>query len=176
MQMSDPRYPLGKFSFDGDLTAEQKKQYLNDIEQLPARFRAALQGLSEKQLDTPYRNGGWTVRQVTHHVPDSHMNAYVRFKLALTEDEPTIRPYMEDRWAELPEAKTAPVALSLALLDSLHQRWTLMLRNIADTGWKRNFRHPEMGLMSLEKTLALYSWHGRHHTAHVTALREKMGW
>jgi len=176
MQMSDPRYPLGKFSFDGDLTAEQKKQYLNDIEQLPARFRAALQGLSEKQLDTPYRDGGWTVRQVTHHVPDSHMNAYVRFKLALTEDEPTIRPYMEDRWAELPEAKTAPVALSLALLDSLHQRWTLMLRNIADTGWKRNFRHPEMGLMSLEKTLALYSWHGRHHTAHVTALREKMGW
>ena len=174
--MPDPRYPIGKFSFDGPLTAEQKKQYLDDIEQTPARMRAAVRGLSEQQLNTPYREGGWTVRQLTHHVPDSHMNAYIRFKLALTEDEPTIRPYMEDRWAELPESKQAPIDVSLALLDSLHERWALVLRNISDAGWKRTFRHPEMGLLSLEKTLALYAWHGRHHVAHVTSLREKMGW
>ena len=174
--MPDPRYPIGKFSFEGPLTAEQKKQYLNDIEQTPARLRAAVRGLSEQQLNTPYREGGWTVRQLAHHVPDSHMNAYIRFKLALTEDEPTIRPYMEDRWAELPESKQAPIDVSLALLDSLHERWALVLRNISDAGWKRTFRHPEMGLLSLEKTLALYSWHGRHHVAHVTSLRERMGW
>lgn len=173
---TDPRYPIGNFSFDGTLTPDQKKQYLHDIEQTPARMRTAVSGLSDQQLNTPYREGGWTVRQVTHHVPDSHMNAYIRFKLALTEDEPTIRPYMEDRWAELPESKQAPVELSLNLLDNLHQRWTMVLKNISEADWKRNFKHPEMGLMSLEKTLALYSWHGRHHTAHVTALREKMGW
>ena len=174
--MPDPRYPIGKFSFDGPLTAEQKKQYLDDIEQTPARMRAAVRGLSDQQLNTPYREGGWTVRQLAHHVPDSHMNAYIRFKLALTEDEPTIRPYMEDRWAELPESKQAPIDVSLALLDSLHERWALVLRNIPDADWKRTFRHPEMGLLSLEKTLALYSWHGRHHVAHVTTLRERMGW
>ncbi len=174
--MPDPRYPIGKFSFEGPLTAEQKKQCLNDIEQTPARLRTAVRGLSDEQLNTPYRDGGWTVRQLAHHVPDSHMNAYIRFKLALTEDEPTIRPYMEDRWAELPESKQAPIDVSLALLDSLHERWALVLRNISDAGWKRTFRHPEMGLLSLEKTLALYAWHGRHHVAHVTSLREKMGW
>ena len=174
--MPDPRYPIGKFSFEEPLTAAQKKQYLNDIEQTPARLRTAVRGLSDEQLNTPYRDGGWTVRQLAHHVPDSHMNAYIRFKLALTEDEPTIRPYMEDRWAELPESKQAPIDVSLALLDSLHQRWTLVLRNIPDADWKRTFRHPEMGLLSLEKTLALYAWHGRHHVAHVTSLREKMGW
>jgi uncharacterized damage-inducible protein DinB len=174
--MPDPRYPIGKFSFEGPLTAERKKHYLNDIEQTPARLRTAVRGLSDEQLNTPYRDGGWTVRQLAHHVPDSHMNAYIRFKLALTEDEPTIRPYMEDRWAELPESKQAPIDVSLALLDSLHERWALVLRNISDAGWKRTFRHPEMGLLSLEKTLALYAWHGRHHVAHVTSLREKMGW
>ena len=173
--MPDPRYPIGKFSFEGTLTTDQKKQYLNDIEQTPARLRAAVRGLSDQQLNTPYREGGWTVRQLTHHVPDSHMNAYIRFKLALTEDEPTIRPYMEDRWAELPESKQAPIDVSLALLDSLHQRWMLMLRELTDAQWKRTYRHPELGPMSLEKTLALYSWHGRHHVAHVTSLREKMG-
>ena len=174
--MSDPRYPIGKFSFDGTLAPDQKKQYLNDIEQTPARLRAAVSGLSDQQLNTPYREGGWTVRQVAHHVPDSHMNAYIRFKLALTEDEPTIRTYMEDRWAELPESKLAPIEVSLALLDSLHQRWTMVLRNISDADWKKTFRHPDLGLVSLEKNLALYSWHGRHHVAHVTSLREKMGW
>lgn len=174
--MADPRYPIGKFSFDGSLTEQQKFKFLDDVEQAPARLRAAVQGLSEQQLDTPYRDGGWTVRQVVHHVPDSHMNSYVRFKLALTEDEPTIRPYMENLWAELPEAKTAPVELSLVLLESLHRRWNLTLRAIKPGQWKRTFRHPEMGTMNLEKALALYAWHGRHHVAHVTALREKMGW
>lgn len=174
--MSDPRYPIGKFSYSGPLTPEQKQQYLNDIEQTPARLRAILSGLSNQQLDTPYREGGWTPRQVAHHVADSHLNSYIRFKLALTEDEPTIKSYMEDRWAELPEAKHAPVEVSLALLDSLHQRWMLMLRAFTDAEWKRTFRHSELGPMSLEKTLALYSWHGRHHVAHVASLREKMGW
>jgi hypothetical protein len=174
--MADPRYPIGKFSFDGTLSEQQKAGFLDDIEKAPAQLEAAVRGLSEKQLDTPYRDGGWTVRQVVHHVPDSHLNSYMRFKLALTEDEPMIRSYMEDRWAELPEAKTAPVGPSLALLSSLHTRWILMLRALQPADWKRTFRHPEIGLMSLEKNLALYSWHGRHHVAHVTALREKMGW
>lgn len=174
--MTDPRYPIGKFSFDGSLTRDQKAKFLEDIEQTPARMRAATHGLSDKQLDTPYRDGGWTVRQVVHHVPDSHMNSYMRFKLALTENEPTIRSYMEDLWAELPEAKTAPIELSLALLEDLHKRWMLMLRAISPADWKRAFRHPEIGLMTLEKNLAAYAWHGRHHVAHITALREKMGW
>jgi hypothetical protein len=174
--MADPRYPIGKFSFDGTLTERQKSKFLDDIEKTPARLEAAIHGLTEKQLDTPYRDGGWTVRQVIHHVPDSHLNSYIRFKLALTEDEPTIRSYMEDRWAELPEAKTAPVEPSLALLSSLHTRWMLMLRALQPADWKRTFRHPEIGLMTLEKNLALYSWHGQHHVAHITALRERMGW
>jgi uncharacterized damage-inducible protein DinB len=174
--MSDPRYPIGKFSYAGPLAAEQKQECLADIEQTPARLRAALRGLSDAQLDTPYRDGGWTLRQVAHHVPDSHMNSYIRCKLALTEDEPTIKPYMENLWAELPESKSAPIEVSLALLDSLHERWMLLLRQLTDADWKRTFRHPDLGLVSLEKNLALYSWHGRHHVAHVTNLREKMGW
>lgn len=176
MVTADPRYPIGKFHYEGALNEQQKAQYLDDIEQTPARLRAAVRGLSEQQLDTPYRDGGWTVRQVVHHVPDSHMNSYVRFKLALTEEEPTIRPYMENLWAELPEARSAPIELSLVLLESLHKRWMLMLRAIKPDEWKRSFRHPELGLVNLEKNLALYSWHGKHHVAHVTSLRERMGW
>jgi uncharacterized damage-inducible protein DinB len=174
--MVDPRYPIGQFSYSGPLSAEQKEQCLSDIEETPARLRNALAGLSDEQLNTPYREGGWTPRQLAHHVPDSHMNSYIRFKLALTEDAPTIKPYEESLWAELPEAKNAPVEVSLALLDSLHKRWMMMLREFGDTEWKRTFRHPAMGPMSLEKTLALYSWHGRHHVAHITRLRERMGW
>jgi uncharacterized damage-inducible protein DinB len=174
--MSDPRYPIGKFSFSGPLTEEQRQQCLTDIEQAPERLRAALHGLSNQQLDSPYRDGGWTLRQVAHHIADSHMNSYIRFKLALTEDEPMVKTYMENLWAELPEAKHAPIDVSLALVDSLHQRWMLMLREFTEADWKRTFRHPEMGPMTLEKTLALYAWHGRHHVAHVTSLRAKMGW
>lgn len=174
--MSDPRYPIGKFSFSGPLTEEQRQQCLTDIEQAPDRLRTSLHGLSNQQLDTPYRDGGWTLRQVAHHIADSHMNSYIRFKLALTEDDPTVKTYMENLWAELPEAKHAPIDVSLALVDSLHQRWMLMLRGFTEAEWKRTFRHPEMGPMTLEKTLALYAWHGRHHVAHITSLRKQMGW
>lgn len=174
--MSDPRYPIGKFSYSGPPTPEQTRQFLDDVEQTPARLRAAVAGLSDRQLDTPYRDGGWTVRQVVHHVPDSHMNSYIRCKLALTEENPTIKPYMEDLWAELPEARTAPIEISLSLLENLHRRWMLLLHNLKPDDWKRTFRHPELGPMPLEKNLALYAWHGKHHVAHIAVLRERMGW
>jgi len=174
--MTDLRYPIGKFAYNGPLTQEQKQRFLDDIERAPTDLRAAVKGLSEKQLDTPYRPDGWTVRQVAHHVPDSHLNAYVRTKLALTEEEPTIKPYAEDRWAQLADTQATPVEVSLALLESLHDRWMHLLRSLQPEEWKRSFRHPDLGLMSLEKNLALYAWHGRHHVAHITSLRERNGW
>ncbi len=174
--MIDARYPIGKFHFEGPPSEAQRASLINEIEQAPAALRAAVKGLTPEQIDTPYREGGWTVRQVTHHVPDSHMNAYVRFKLALTEDEPTIKPYAEDRWAQLTDTQSTPVEVSLALLESLHSRWVNLLRSLGPEDWKRTFRHPELGPVSLEKNLALYSWHGRHHVAHVTELRKRMGW
>lgn len=174
--MSDPRFPIGKFHFDGPPDAQQREKLIGDIENTPALLRTAVQGLSAEQLDTPYRDGGWTVLQVVHHLPESHMNAYIRFKLALTEDEPVVKPYMEDRWAQLPDAQTTPAEVSLALLDSLHDRFVRTLRAIRPEEWKRAFRHPELGVMPLEKNLALYSWHGRHHVAHITELRKRMGW
>jgi uncharacterized damage-inducible protein DinB len=158
------------------LSNDQKKAFLDDVEQTPAKLRAAVAGLSEKQLDTPYRPEGWTVRQVVHHVPDSHLNSYVRFKLALTEDEPTIKTYAEDRWAELADTKATPIEVSLTMLDSLHDRWMRLLRSLTAEEWKRTFRHPDLGPMTLEKTLALYAWHGRHHVAHITELRKRMVW
>ena len=173
---SDPRYPIGKFHYDGPPLDEQKQAFIGDIANTPAGLRAAVEGLSPQQLDTPYREGGWTVRQVVHHVPDSHMNAYIRYKLALSEDEPTIKPYAEDRWAELADSKTTPIEVSLALLENVHDRWVRILRSLKSEEWKRQFLHPEMGAVSLEKSLALYSWHGRHHVAHVTELRKRMGW
>ena len=173
--MSDPRYPVGKFSYSGPLSAEQKRAYLDNIEQTPPRMRATVRGLSDAQLDTPYREGGWTIRQVVHHVPDSHMNSYIRFKLGLTEENPTIKPYLEDRWAELLDSQQ-PIEVSLVMLESLHRRWMVILRNLVEADWKRTFTHPELGPMTLEKNLALYSWHGRHHVAHITSLRERMGW
>ncbi len=174
--MTDLRYPIGQFHFDGSLTEDQKQKCLNDIAQAPANLRAAVKGLSDQQLDTPYRLEGWTVRQVAHHVPDSHLNAYIRFKLALTEEEPTIKPYAEDRWAQLADTAATPVEVSLALLDSLHDRWVRLLRSLRPEDWQLTFRHPELGLVSLEKNLALYAWHGRHHVAHITALRKRNGW
>jgi uncharacterized damage-inducible protein DinB len=173
--MTDFRYPIGKFTY-GTYLEEQKPQYLSEIEQTPARLRAAVKGLSDAQLDTPYRPGGWTVRQVVHHVPDSHMNAFIRFKLALTEDEPTIKPYAEDRWAELGDVAATPIETSLCLLDCLHQRWVKLMRSLTPEQWKRTFHHPEIGVMSLDKTLAMYAWHGRHHVAHITSLREREDW
>ncbi len=174
--MTDLRYPIGKFHFAGPLTEEQKKTCLDDLAQAPAQLRAAIKGLSQAQLETPYRPGGWTVRQVVHHVPDSHLNSYVRFKLALTEDEPTIKPYAEDRWAELADTKATPVEVSLTMLDALHDRWVRLLRSLSPEEWERTFRHPELGAMTLEKTLALYAWHGRHHVSHITNLRDREGW
>jgi hypothetical protein len=174
--MSDPRFPIGKSHYEAPPTPDERVQLISEIEQAPAALRAAVAGLSPQQLDTPYRDGGWTVRQVTHHVPDSHMNAYVRFKLALTEDDPTIKPYAEDRWAELADTQSTPVEVSLALLESMHTRWVQLLRSLKPDDWKRTFRHPEMGLVPLEKSLVLYAWHGKHHVAHVTELRKRMGW
>ena len=174
--MPDPRYPIGKFNYDGSPSEDQRKKLIDDIAHAPAALRAAVRGLSPQQIETPYRDGGWTVRQVVHHVPDSHMNAYIRFKLALTEDEPTIKPYMEDRWATLSDTQAAPLEVSLALLDALHDRWVRLLRSLPPQDWRRTFRHPELGVMPLEKNLALYAWHGQHHVAHITELRKRMGW
>jgi hypothetical protein len=174
--MTDLRYPIGKFHFDGHLTDDQRRNALNDIASTPANLRLAVKDLSEPQLDTPYRPDGWTVRQVVHHVPDSHMNAYIRFKLALTEEEPTIKPYEQQLWADLGDTKSTPIEVSLTLLDSLHERWGQLLSSLTPRDWKLTFRHPELGLVSLERNLALYAWHGRHHVAHVTELRQRMSW
>lgn len=177
MSDTDPlRYPIGQFDFITTAEPELVVEWIDAIEAAPAALRAAVAGLSNEQLDTPYRSGGWTVRQVVHHLPDSHMNSYVRFKLALTEDVPTIRPYFEDRWAELPEARTAPVDVSLNLLDALHRRWVLFLRNLDEADLARNFRHPELGELNVGLNIGLYAWHGAHHVAHITRLRERMGW
>lgn len=170
------QYPVGEFERPEKLTEEQRRACIGTIKETPARLQAAVAGLKAAQLDTPYRPGGWTVRQVVHHMPDSHMNSYVRFRLALTEAEPTIKPYDEARWAELADAKTAPVEPSLALLQNLHERWVLLLQSLSGADWARTFRHPEMGLMTLEQNLALYDWHGRHHVAHINRLCERMGW
>jgi uncharacterized damage-inducible protein DinB len=174
--MSDPRFPVGKFHYEGAPSEQQRAKFISQIEQTPAAIRAAVNGLSPQQLDTQYRDGGWTVRQVVHHVPESHMNAYIRFKLALTEDEPTIKPYDQDRWAKLDDARSTPIEVSLALLENLHSRWIRLLRSLTAEDWKRTFKHPELGVMALEKNLALYAWHGKHHTAHITELRKRMGW
>jgi DinB superfamily len=174
--MTDLRYPIGKFHFDGPSNDSQKHKLLDDIAHAPANLRAAVKGLSNDKLDSPYRPDGWTVRQVVHHVPDSHLNAYIRFKLALTEEEPTIKPYAEDKWARLADTANTPLEVSLTLLDSLHERWVRLLRSLGPDDWKRSFRHPELGVVSLEKNLSLYAWHGRHHVAHITSLRERNGW
>jgi hypothetical protein len=172
----DLRYPIGEFKFEAPLSDEQRQTCLDTIEQTPARMRAAVAGLAEDQLDTPYRPEGWTVRQVVHHVPESHLNSYLRFKLAITENEPTIKPYFEDRWAQLDDAREAPIELSLDLLDALHRRWIWFLRSLKPEDYQRTFRHPELGIVSLDKNIALYAWHGQHHVAHITSLRERMGW
>ena len=174
--MTDLRYPIGKFSFEDEVTLEKRRQGIEEIAAAPAQLRAAVAGLSPEQLDTPYRPGGWTVRQVVHHVPDSHLNSYIRSKLALTEEEPTIKPYDEKRWAELEDTRTTPVEVSLMLLESLHRRWVLLLESLTAADFARKFRHPELGVVTLERNVALYAWHGRHHVAHITSLRQRMGW
>ena len=171
----DLRYPVGRVSFTpGDRRARDEN--IETIAALPARLRAAIAGLDDARLDTPYRPGGWTVRQVAHHLPDSHMNAYVRFKLALTEDTPRIKPYDEAKWAELPDGRTGPLTPSLAILDGLHARWTTLLRGLRDADFERTLEHPENGTMTLERMLAVYAWHSRHHVAHITELARREGW
>ena len=172
----DLRYPIGEFKLEKLLGDDEREACLAKIEESPAGMRAAVDGLNEEQLDTPYRPDGWTVRQVVHHVPESHLTSYTRFKLALTEDEPTVKPYFEDRWAQLDDARKAPISLSLDLLDAVHGRWIWFLRSLKPEDFQRTFRHPEIGIVSLDKNVALYAWHGTHHVAQITSLRERMGW
>ncbi|MGD8602151.1 MAG: putative metal-dependent hydrolase [Gemmatimonadota bacterium] len=175
--MNDPRYPIGPFSPVGrPLSDEERVSLIDAIEGHPARMRLAVDGLSDEQLDTRYRDEGWTLRQVVHHVVDSHLNAYVRFKLALTEDNPTIRPYEEQLWAELPDGKTAPVEGSLAILEALHARWVSFLRALEPKDFARPLHYPGVGDVNVDLLLELYGWHGRHHEAHVTTTRDRMGW
>lgn len=175
--MTDLRYPIGKFSYEGEAGGPQRHDWIEAIDAAPSALRAAIAGLTPAQLDTPYREGGWTVRQVVHHVPDSHLNAYVRFKLALTEDEPTIKPYDEVRWANLTDTRTVPPDVSLDLLAALHQRWVALLRALTAGDYQRAFYHPEHGrALTLDEALGSYAWHGRHHVAHITGLRQRQGW
>ena len=163
----DARYPIGKFSRPSSIAKEPREPWLRDLEQFPALLRAAVDGLDEAQLDTPYREGGWTIRQVVHHVADSHMHSYIRCKFALSMENPTIMPYAEEVWAEYADAARAPVELSLRLLECLHARWTMWLRSLGEEDFGRTLVHPENGPMTLGVVVALYAWHGRHHLAHV---------
>ena len=178
----DPRYPIGKvedqlFGSRVDYDEKVKSAHLLDIQQCPNLLEHAISNLDEHQLNIPYRDGGWTSKQVIHHVADSHMNAYIRFKLALTEDNPTIKPYDEAAWAELSDTKNLPVNISLTLLHALHTRWVEVMKNMSEADWQRTIFHPEhKRTMSLWNMLGTYAWHGKHHTAHITSLRERMGW
>jgi DinB family protein len=174
--MTDPRYPIGRFVPDPNPTPETRAGHIEAISSLPPRMRRAVAGLTDQQLNVPYRDGGWTVRQVVHHVPDSHLNAYIRFKLALTEDNPTIKPYDETAWAQLKDSEITPVEVSLTLLETLHARWTVLLRSLKAGDFPRAFVHPESGSHNVDWLLGLYSWHGNHHLAHITSLRQRMGW
>ena len=175
--MEDLRYPIGQFRYEGEPDQRRREQWIEEIAATPANLRAAVAGLAPHQLDTPYRDKGWTVRQVVHHLPDSHLNAYTRIKLALTEDVPVIRPYEEARWAELPDGRAGPIELSLNLLESLHHRWVLLLRQLTPADFHRKYVHPQRSQpFELQETLALYAWHGRHHVAHIASLRRRNGW
>jgi len=174
--MTDLRYPVGTFAYDSAISAAARRDLIKHIADTPRALRAAVAGLDDRQLDTPYRPDGWTVRQVVHHVPDSHMNAYVRFKLALTEENPTIKPYDEAAWARVADTARTPVDVSLTLLDALHKRWVVLLETLADGDYTRKLVHPERGPITLDWLLQLYAWHGRHHTAHVTELRKRQNW
>ena len=172
----DLRYPIGKANRKSALTADERRAAIDAIASAPAALRQAVSGLSDAQLDTPYRPGGWTVRQLVHHVADSHLHAYTRVRFALTEENPTIKKYAEAHWAELEDARTMPVDSSLTLLDALHGRLVTLLRGLPDDAFQRAVHHPENGAMTIDSLLSVYSWHGRHHAAHVTALRDRMQW
>lgn len=172
----DLRYPIGRFQTPGKVNADRREKWIREIESLPKNLRRAVAGLSDEELETPYRPGGWTVRQLVHHLADSHLNSYTRFRLAVTEDVPTIKTYNEADWAELADAKTAPVELSLMLLETLHARWVLLLRSFGDAEFARTIRHPEWGEVSVEELLAQYEWHCRHHVAHINRLKQREDW
>ncbi|MBB6635624.1 YfiT family bacillithiol transferase [Cohnella thailandensis] len=175
--MDSSKYPIGKFEHEGAISADLRRQWIGDIERLPAELRAAVAGLTDEQLDTSYRDGGWTLRQVVHHVADSHSNSLTRFKLALTEPNPTIKPYEEADWAELADGKSLPVEVSLVWLEAMHTRWVALLNSMTDADFARTFYHPgSKETVPLERATGMYSWHGRHHTAHIAKLRERMGW
>ena len=174
--MSDLQYPIGKFVPDPDVTPEKRQQWIADLVEAPSLFRKAVAGLTAAQLDTPYRESGWTVRQVVHHMPDSHVHNLVRFRLALTEENPAITGHNTNKWAELPDAKGGPVEVSLALLEALHNRWVLLLRAMIPAEFARTFRRPDGQQVALDRALQTYAWHGKHHAAHITSLRKRMGW
>lgn len=174
--MDDLRYPIGRFQMPPTVQAAEREPLIVAVESAPRELMKVVAGLSEVQIETPYRPEGWTVRQVVHHLADSHMNAYVRFRLALTEDEPTIKPYHEAAWADLSDARTGPIDVSLTLLSALHSRGVALMRAMTPEQWERAFRHPERGLLRLDQTLAMYAWHGRHHIAHIRGTRERNGW
>ncbi len=171
----DIRYPVGLFQHEGEITTDQIQTWVKEIEAAPSLLRNVVEGLHDQQLNTPYRSGGWTIRQVVHHLADSHMNSYIRFKLALTEHQPTIKPYREEKWAELPDSHM-PIEVSLSLLEALHQRWVHLLSHLSSAELKRTFFHPESGEIQLAWNIGLYAWHGRHHIAQITTLRNRMGW
>ncbi|RFU66214.1 YfiT family bacillithiol transferase [Bacillus sp. V59.32b] len=171
----DLRYPIGEFNHRGSITLESINEWIKEIEIAPEDVKEAVKGLEDDQLDTPYRPNGWTVRQVVHHLADSHMNAYIRFKLALTENNPTIKPYQESEWAELPDSEL-PVEVSIMLLEALHTRWVTLLRSLTSTQLEQTFQHPDSGIVQVGYNIGLYAWHGRHHIAHITTLRKRSGW
>ena len=173
--IEDLSYPIGKFDKNLEITTASKQEYINEIAELPKKVKDAVENLNDEQLDTPYRPDGWTVRQTVHHIADSHLNSFIRFKLALTEDMPTIRPYFEDRWAEL-EDSDLPIEHSLKIIEGLHTRWAYLLNEMTDEDFQKKLNHPESGEWTLNKMLGLYAWHSRHHTAHITKLRERNNW
>lgn len=174
--LNDLRFPIGEFDRGFEISEQERRSRIAVIDELPGKIAAAVAGLSDAQLDTPYRPDGWTVRQTVHHLADSHSNSLTRFKLALTEDTPpTIKPYYEERWAELADSKL-PVDVSLAMIEAIHVRWSTLLRSMSDADFQKSFIHPETGEWTLEAALALYAWHSLHHTAHITHLRERNGW
>lgn len=170
------RFPVGRFTPPASFTPELRATQIATLRQLHAKLREAVASLNDSQLDTPYREGGWTLRQVVHHLADSHANSFVRFKLALTEDWPTIKGYDEAAWAELADSRTLPVAVSLQLLEGLHTRWVALIESMREADFEKGYVHPKMGRQSLAEALALYAWHSLHHTAHITGLRARMGW
>jgi uncharacterized damage-inducible protein DinB len=171
--MDDLRYPIGKFKQPEKISSDLRKKYIKELEEAPSQLRNAVNGLSEAELNTQYRKGGWTIRQVVHHIADGHMNYYIRFKLAATDDEPTIVTYNEARWADLFDGKNADINLSLSLLDVLHKRWIMFLNSLDESQFAKSFRHPDLGLISIDQALALYVWHVQHHIAHITTWRKK---